>query len=136
MIALGASGLGLCPRLGGSPLPSGHPPVLPYRWASQASWPAEPAAFVAALKQLDMNAVREDLKLMFKTSQVWWPADYGNYGPFFVRLAWHNTGSYRTTDGRGGVDGGRQRFAPERSWEDNTNLDKARRLLEPIKLKH
>ena len=78
MIALGASGLGLCPRLGGSPLPSGHPPVLPYRWASQASWPAEPAAFVAALKQLDMDAVREDLKLMFKTSQVWWPADYGN----------------------------------------------------------
>eukprot|EP00964_Phaeocystis_antarctica_P083663 scaffold52646_cov54-Phaeocystis_antarctica.AAC.1 len=75
---LGGSGLGLCPRLGGSPLPSGHPPVLPYRWASQASWPAEPAAFVAALKQLDMDAVREDLKLMFKTSQVWWPADYGN----------------------------------------------------------
>ena len=139
-------GLGLCTRLGGRPLPSGHPPVqqpqqqeqaqIIYRWASQASWPAEPAAFVAALNEIDMDAVREDLKVMFKTSQAFWPADYGNYAPFFVRLAWHNTGSYRTTDGRGGVDGARQRFEPERSWEDNTNLDKARHLLEPIKLKH
>ena len=109
-MALGllAQGLGLCPRLGGRPLPSGHPPV-PYHWASQASWPVEPADFVAALKEVDMDAVREDLRVMFKTSQAFWPADYGNYAPFFVRLAWHNTGSYRTTDGRGGADGGRQR---------------------------
>ena len=109
LLALIAQGLGLCPRLDGRRLPSGHPPV-PYHWASQASWPVEPADFVAALKEVDMDAVREDLRVMFKTSQAFWPADYGNYAPFFVRLAWHNTGSYRTTDGRGGADGGRQRL--------------------------
>ena len=108
-LGLLAQGLGLCPRLDGRRLPSGHPPV-PYHWASQASWPVEPADFVAALKEVDMDAVREDLRVMFKTSQAFWPADYGNYAPFFVRLAWHNTGSYRITDGRGGADGGRQRL--------------------------
>jgi len=132
-----------CPFSGGKPAPSNRdwwPDALDVSVLHRSSTLSDPMGkafdYAKEFKTLDLNAVIKDLHALMTTSQEWWPADFGHYGGLMIRMAWHSAGTYRITDGRGGAGAGQQRFAPLNSWPDNTNLDKARRLLWPIKQKY
>ncbi len=133
-----------CPVTGGSQRGTSNRDWWPNQLNLKSLAGASPAAdpmggdfdYAEAFKTLDLDALRKDVEAVMTTSQDWWPADYGHYGPLFIRMAWHSAGTYRINDGRGGAGAGMQRFAPLNSWPDNANLDKARRLLWPVKQKH
>jgi catalase-peroxidase len=120
---------------GGCPVAHGRAPHPTQGGGNRQWWPERLNLKILA-KTLDLAAVKQDIAEVLTTSQDWWPADYGHYGPFMIRMAWHSAGTYRISDGRGGAGAGQQRFAPLNSWPDNGNLDKARRLLWPVKKKY
>ena len=133
-----------CPFTGGTQKGASNkdwwPNQLNLKVLHQPSPQADPMGdgfnYAEEFKTLDLDALKKDIEKVMTTSQDWWPADYGHYGPFFIRMAWHSAGTYRMVDGRGGAGRGQQRFAPLNSWPDNVSLDKARRLLWPIKQKY